>query len=108
MATEMIRRARDGFSPGLGSRPVRPRNLCCACGQDFNSVDVFDRHRVGVHAYSYSEGAQMEPPREDGRRCLSVAEMAERGWQPTGDGRWFDPVSAARARLAFAPTSERA
>ncbi len=38
------------------------------CGADFTSLELFDRHRVGRH----------EP---DDRRCLSVDEMSENGWQ---------------------------
>jgi hypothetical protein len=83
-----------------------PRNLCRSCGQDFNSVELFDRHRVGVHAYTYSEGIAMVPMREDGRRCLSLDEMTERGWRVDKHGRWLDPERASRAVRAFAPSSE--
>lgn len=31
----------------------------------------------------------MEPMREDGRRCLSVAEMQTRGWRRDRSGRWL-------------------
>lgn len=30
-------------------RPKRLANWCSSCGCDFGSVDLFDRHRVGVH-----------------------------------------------------------
>lgn len=76
-------------------------NLCRSCSQDFGSVELFDRHRVGVHAYTYSEGLRLEPPREDGRRCLSVPEMLERGWAPNARELWADPARAARAGQAF-------
>jgi hypothetical protein len=66
-------------------------NLCRACGQDFGSVSLFDRHRVGVHAHTYSEGLKFDPPVEDGRRCLYVDEMKERGWTLGKRGRWLDP-----------------
>lgn len=72
-------------------------NLCSPCGQDFNSVKLFDRHRVGRHAYTLSEGLKMEPPRDDGRRCLSVPEMSALGWTLNKRGRWIDPATAARA-----------
>lgn len=52
-------------------------NECATCGIDFGSVKAFDRHRVGVHEYTYSEGAHMSPPREDGRRCLREDEIAD-------------------------------
>jgi hypothetical protein len=48
-------------------------NLHASCGGDFTSVRLFDAHRVGAHAYLYAEGLKREPPREDGRRCLSAA-----------------------------------
>ena len=55
-------------------------NLCrkgasVGCGEDFGFVSAFDSHRVGRHDYTYSEGAAMDPPRDDGRRCLSAREM---------------------------------
>jgi len=93
----------------------KPHNLCRSCGQDFNSVDLFERHRVGVHEYTHTEGLRDEPPpgwqhnhpgetwtpREDGRRCLSVDEMTAKGWEPNERGYWIDPekVEDARARL---------
>jgi len=51
-------------------------------------VRAFDAHRVGVHAYTYSEGLKMDPMREDGRRCLTVAEMEEQGWFKDRFDRW--------------------
>jgi hypothetical protein len=83
-------------------RPEKPpHNLCRSCNQDFNSVDLFERHRVGTHQYTYSEGIAMTPMREDGRRCLSVDEMQAKGWEPNERGYWIDPekVADARARL---------
>jgi hypothetical protein len=71
---------------------LNPLNLCRACGNDFTSVKLFDRHRVGVHAYDYS------PERPDGRRCLSAEEMLENGWRQDARGRWIDPVRVADAR----------
>lgn len=83
-------------------RPARPRNWCASCGEDFTSVRGFDRHRVGVHAYTYSEGAAMDPPREDGRRCLDVDEIRGLGFELDGHGRWRDSAEAERARERFA------
>jgi hypothetical protein len=76
-------------------------NLCCACGEDFGSVELFDRHRVGRHAYSFAEG--LEQGVEDGRRCLGTDEMNERGWRRNGRGRWFDPSRDPRSRLRETP-----
>jgi hypothetical protein len=72
--------------------------FCRACGQEFNSVELFDRDRVGVHAYTYLQGLDMDPPREDGRRCLDVDEMRAKGWKLNKRGRWIDPKRAERAR----------
>jgi hypothetical protein len=82
-------------------------NLCRTCDQDFGSVELFDRHRVGTHSYTYSEGARMDPPRDDGRRCLGIVEMREKGWALDKRGRWFDPARAtvaARMRGSGAET----
>ena len=76
-------------------------NLCVACGKDFASVEGFDRHRVGKHAYLFAEGLRMTPLREDGRRCLDVDELRALGWQLDKQGRWYDPAKAARTREAF-------
>ena len=53
-------------------------NLCQSCGEDFGSVSAFDQHRVGSHDYTSTEGLQMVPPMEDGRRCLSTREIEHR------------------------------
>jgi hypothetical protein len=75
-------------------------NLCGSCGGDFSSVEVFDRHRVGVHAYTFSGGMAMKSPREDGRRCLDVDEMEGRGWARNERGRWNDPARSTRLTRA--------
>lgn len=77
-------------------------NLCGACGEDFSSVKMFDAHRVGRHAYTYSQGVAMDPIREDGRRCLSADEMTAKGWLSDARGRWSDPASVEAVRAAFA------
>jgi hypothetical protein len=68
---------------------LNPLNECAACGADFTSLELFDRHRVGRH----------EP---DGRRCLSTEEMTTNGWHRDSRGRWTDPARAMRARRKFA------
>lgn len=73
-------------------------NLCVSCGEDFASVDAFDSHRVGVHAYTYSEGLRFAEPVEDGRRCLDKAEMVAVGLALDGRGRWRDEAAAERVR----------
>lgn len=61
---------------------------CGSCGLSFSGTSAFDRHRVGKHAYTYSEGLRMEPLREDGRRCLHVSEMGGAGMEQDARGRW--------------------
>lgn len=51
------------------------RCQCCACGEYFGNVVVFDRHRVGRHGVD--------------RRCLSVDEMSAMGWEQNGRGFWL-------------------
>ena len=76
-------------------------NLCRTCGADFSSVETFDRHRVGSHERLASEG------HPDGRRCLSLEEMSELGWEQDVRARWFDPARTERARTAFGNASVR-
>jgi len=78
-----------------------PANQCGACGEDFSSLRNFDRHRVGVHEYTYSEGLKLEPIREDGRRCLDADEIQALGLVRDKNGRWSDPEATARAQAAF-------
>jgi hypothetical protein len=83
-------------------------NLCRSCEQDFSSVRAFDKHRVGVHAFTYSEGLALDPPREDGRRCLRTDELEDAGFRLTASGRWELAAEADRARTAFARTADDA
>ena len=78
-----------------------PRNQCGACQLDFASVAAFDRHRVGVHAYTLTEGLRLDPPREDGRHCLSSHELRDLGFVLTERGLWQDAEKAAAARAHF-------
>jgi len=50
------------------------RNQCAGCGQLFNSTHAFDKHRHGEHG--------------NGRRCLTVEEMTEKGMVIGSDGFW--------------------
>jgi hypothetical protein len=62
---------------------------------------MFDRHRTGQHEYTFAEGLEMDPPREDGRRCLDAEEMTALGWVLDKRGRWSDPKLVEAARKAF-------
>jgi hypothetical protein len=72
--------------------------LCCACWRDFSSTAAFDRHRTGVHQYDFAEGLELDPPREDGRRCMDEDEMGAAGMALDRRGRWCitRDVEAAR------------
>lgn len=72
-------------------------NLCSACKNIFSSVEIFDRHRVGKHEYTYEEGLLVDA--DNGRRCLNVNEMQELGWKSDAQGYWYDPVRSARASV---------
>jgi hypothetical protein len=66
----------------------KPANLCCACNTDFSSVSAFDKHRIGKHAYTYSQGLKFDRPAEDGRRCMDDGEMVAAGMELDARDRW--------------------
>jgi hypothetical protein len=76
-------------------------NLCRACDTDFASVAAFDAHRIGKHAYTITEGLRLDPPLEDGRRCLDADEFEEAGLALDGRGRWHLAEKAAATRAYF-------
>jgi hypothetical protein len=80
----------------------KPLHGCSGCGQDFTSIYLLDAHRVGVYQYTHEQGLELDPPREDGRRCLGVEEMEAKGWKLNERGRWIDPVRVQAARESFA------
>jgi|SRR5215831_2653901 len=77
-------------------------NGCETCHEDFSSVKMFDRHRIGRFEYTHSQGLRSEPPVEDGRRCLDEDEMRAKGWDRDERGRWADPAEIARTTRDFA------
>ena len=50
------------------------QSFCRACGQLFNSVAAFDKHRTGHFGKD--------------RRCMTEAEMQAKGMAINGRGRW--------------------
>lgn len=64
------------------------RNQCAGCCQLFNSTAAFDKHRHG----DFSE-----------RRCLSVAEMINKGMAINAAGYWVTALNPQ-----FAATQEAA
>jgi len=81
-------------------RPARPVNWCASCGQDFTSLEYFDRHRVGEHGLDW-------PEHENGRRCLDIDELGASGFRRDDAGHWFDPARAQRASYALGGSTDR-
>jgi len=67
---------------------VGTQSLCSGCGDYFNGVNVFDRHRVG----DFEE-------RGTNRRCLTPNEMLERGWWRNKKRFWVRPKKNTRSGL---------
>jgi hypothetical protein len=76
----------------------RPLNLCRTCGKDFASIRYFDAHRIGAFAPGDYIGRLEEWEPKKGRRCLTTAELLERGYVLDPRGRWTDPKRAERGR----------
>ncbi|SRR5580765_2275242 len=93
---------------------------CTSCGRDFSGDKLFDRHRIGKHEYTYSEGLNSIPPLEDGRRCMTTDEMLEAGMRPMTETEmnetarhrhrigfnvemWFDPTIAEDVKNRLRP-----
>lgn len=63
----------------IAHRLTGSRCRCQACGELFNSVSVFTRHRVGRWE---KRGAL--------RRCLTIPQMQVRGWHVNARGFWIE------------------
>jgi hypothetical protein len=59
------------------------RCQCTACGEYFNRVSTFDKHRTGAY--------------DERRRCLSVPEMEGKGWKRNAAGFWTQGGTYVRA-----------
>jgi hypothetical protein len=77
---------------------VGNRCQCPSCGDWFNSTSTFDRHRIGPFETAQSAGA---------RRCLTVAEMIDRGWSRNEAGFWIERRRKASTVRAQAPRRGR-
>jgi hypothetical protein len=53
------------------------RNQCPTCHEYFNSNGAFDKHRTGSYA-------------KNERRCLTVAEMVDKGMGKNAAGFWIE------------------
>lgn len=70
----------------IAVRLTGSRCRCAKCAELFNSISVFDRHRVGNW-----EG------RGANRRCLTNLQMQAKGWRVNTRGFWIE-----RSRRAVA------
>jgi len=65
------------------------RCRCPTCGEYFNGVQPFDKHRAGHYA---------KPDEWQGnRRCLTVVEMEARGFIRNAAGFWCDRATGEHA-----------
>lgn len=64
------------------------RCQCPTCGEYFNGVQPFDKHRIGSYA---------SPGQPNTRRCLDVAEMEAAGFIRNAAGFWCDRADARHA-----------
>lgn len=73
----------------IALRLTGKRCRCQSCGEHFNSVSAFDRHRVG----SWGELGRL-------RRCLGADEMLAHGWRVNARGFWIERqrLDASRRR----------
>lgn len=67
----------------MTGRPTGRQELC-DCGQIFSGTYSGDMHRVGLHHVSIGP---------DRRRCLTVAEMLDKGMTQDSGGVWRSPAS---------------
>lgn len=61
-----------------GPRLTGNRCECTACGEHFNSISTFDRHRIG-DSQSLNRS-----------RCMSSEELILRGWSRSRLGFWIE------------------
>jgi hypothetical protein len=57
------------------------RNQCRGCGEYFNSSFSFDKHRTGEHGKD--------------RRCMTTAEMLDKGMSKNAAGFWISSAMPA-------------
>lgn len=81
-------------NPGITLRG--DRNECPACGLLFNSTAAFDKHRVGDIGMHNSKTPNPYGPV---RRCMTVAEMQERG-MAVSNGYWVTALNTNYAEAA--------
>lgn len=67
---------------------VGQRCQCAGCGQGFNRVSTFDKHRTGDFVSASGPNT---------RRCLTPDEMAAKGWTLNAAGFWITAGGGWRA-----------
>ena len=65
------------------------RSQCPTCGEYFNGVQPFDKHRTGAYA---------NPGQPNTRRCLTVAELESAGFMRNAAGFWCERATKPHTR----------
>lgn len=76
----------------IAYRLTGSRCRCASCGERFNSLSTFDRHRIGPWT---DRGAH--------RRCLEPEELVRKGWQRNVGGFWIERRRPDGARRSGDP-----
>ncbi len=70
-------------------------NQCKGCGELFNSVYAFDKHRAGSYGVPDPANPGFYLPSK--RRCLTVEEMKKTGMDKNSSGFWVsEPLGDAK------------
>ena len=80
-------------------------NICRSCGVDFSSVSAFDRHRVGRHVYTLSEGLRLNTTHEDGTALPRCRRESAPGRRMELDRAWSLVRHPGRRAGQIAPYS---
>ena len=78
-------------------------NECTTCGEIFGSIGAFDAHRIGSYLQKGRPeyvGSLEDWTPSKGRRCLTVAELVERGFETNAFGAWSFSRDLERTRRA--------
>lgn len=112
MTSEAVRRTPAARVTGSGQ-------LCRVCGEAFTSTEAGDLHRIVVDTHDVVRAGRVLSISNERRRCLTVAEMIDKGmtrdarglWQrgnanrKTVRGPWMGPGRAACSDLTAAGSS---
>jgi hypothetical protein len=73
------------------------RNECPSCGELFNSVAAFDKHRTGTFGGPHNQPAK--------RRCLTRDEMMAKGMEKNTAGFWVTKLRDENALASLPPNA---